>query len=140
MKVAGAWRYVYWVFDQAGQVIDVFVSAPRCGGSPAVLPARHRHDQDSASRGRHRPGSDLPDRAGGAAAGGVASNVSVRQHGVEADHGRLKARLAPMRGLKQERSAAVIVAGPAFIQNVRRGRYELAAEEPANRRVARGVR
>ena len=29
---------------------------------------------------------------------------------VEADHGRLKARLRPMRGLKQDRSARVIIA------------------------------
>jgi transposase, IS6 family len=55
---------------------------------------------------------------------------------VEADHGRLKARLRPMRGLKQDRSARVIIAGHAFVQNLRRGHYELAAEEPVNRRVA----
>ena len=55
---------------------------------------------------------------------------------VEADHGRLKARLRPMRGLKQDRSARVVIAGHALVQNVRRGHYELAAEEPATRRVA----
>ena len=55
---------------------------------------------------------------------------------VEADHGRLKARLRPMRGLKQDRSARVIIAGHAFVQNVRRGHYELAVEEPEGRRVA----
>jgi transposase, IS6 family len=46
---------------------------------------------------------------------------------VEADHGRLKARLRPMRGLKQDRSVSVIIAGHAFIQNVRRGHYEPAS-------------
>jgi hypothetical protein len=55
---------------------------------------------------------------------------------IEADHGRLKARLWPMRGLKQDRSATVVIAGHSFVQNVRRGHYELAVEEPANRRVA----
>src|SRR6266516_1418946 len=55
---------------------------------------------------------------------------------VEADHGRLKARLRPMRGLKQDRCAAVIIAGHAFVQNLRRGRYELAVEEPPSRRLA----
>jgi len=30
----------------------------------------------------------------------------------------------------------VIIAGQAFVQNVRRGHYELAAEEPMNRRLA----
>jgi transposase-like protein len=57
-------------------------------------------------------------------------------HRVEADHGRLKARLWPMRGLKQDRSARVVIVGHALVQNVRREYYELAAEEPANRRVA----
>jgi IS6 family transposase len=55
---------------------------------------------------------------------------------VEADHGRLKARLRPMRGLKQDRSARVIIAGHALVQNLRRGHYELAVEELAPRRVA----
>jgi IS6 family transposase len=42
-----------------------------------------------------------------------------------------------MRSLKQDRSARVIVVvGHAFVQNVRRGHYELAVEVPANRRLA----
>jgi transposase-like protein len=57
-------------------------------------------------------------------------------NGVECDHGRLKARLRPMRGLKQDRSARVVIAGHALVQNVRRGHYELAVEEPATRRLA----
>jgi transposase-like protein len=40
---------------------------------------------------------------------------------VEADHGRLKARLRPMRGFKHDRSARIVIAGHAFVQNVRRG-------------------
>ena len=54
---------------------------------------------------------------------------------VEADHGRLKARLGPMRGLKRMRSLRTIVAGHAFVQNLRRGHYELAVDVPANDRV-----
>ena len=55
---------------------------------------------------------------------------------LEADHGRLKARLRPMRGLKQDRSARIVIAGHGFVQNLRRGHYELAVEEPMARRVA----
>ena len=55
---------------------------------------------------------------------------------VECDHGRLKARLRPMRGLKQDRSARVVIAGHSFMQNLRRGHYEFAVEEPVARRVA----
>jgi transposase, IS6 family len=55
---------------------------------------------------------------------------------IEADHGRLKSRLWPMRGLKQLHSARVITIGHAFVQNLRRGHYELGIEEPTTLRVA----
>ena len=55
---------------------------------------------------------------------------------VECDHGRLKARLRPMRGLKQDRSARAVIVGHAFIQNDRRGHYELAVDAPAKQRAA----
>jgi transposase-like protein len=54
---------------------------------------------------------------------------------IETDHGPLKSRLRPMRGLKQLRCAGVISAGHAFIQNIRRGHYELRAEEVVSLRV-----
>ena len=47
---------------------------------------------------------------------------------VECDHGRLKARLRPMRGVKTDRTATVIIEGHAFIQNLRRGHYELGVD------------
>ena len=40
-----------------------------------------------------------------------------------------------MRGLKSLRCTRVITAGHAFIQNIRRGHYELGTEEVLNRRV-----
>ncbi len=47
---------------------------------------------------------------------------------VECDHSRLKARLRPMRGVKTNRTASVVIRGHAFIQNLRRGHYELAVD------------
>jgi IS6 family transposase len=47
---------------------------------------------------------------------------------IEADHGGLKARLRPMRGLKRLSSARVISAGHAFVQNLRCGHYELGVD------------
>jgi transposase, IS6 family len=41
-----------------------------------------------------------------------------------------------MRGLKQFHSAARIAAGHAFVQNLRRGHYELATEVPPPLRLA----
>jgi transposase, IS6 family len=66
----------------------------------------------------------------------MAPHRAVWQQPVECDHGRLKARLRPMRGLKRDRSARVVIMGHALVQNVRRGHYELAVEEPAHRRLA----
>lgn len=43
---------------------------------------------------------------------------------------------APMRGLKRDRTARVIVAGHAFIQNVRRGFYDLGTDVPSGARLA----
>jgi IS6 family transposase len=40
---------------------------------------------------------------------------------IECDHGRLKARLGPMRGLKKDRSARTVILGHALVQNLRRG-------------------
>jgi transposase-like protein len=56
---------------------------------------------------------------------------------IEADHGRLKAQLRPMRGLTRQASAGTIAAGHAFVQNLRRGHYDIATEaEPQNRMQA----
>jgi IS6 family transposase len=55
---------------------------------------------------------------------------------IEADHGRLKARLRPMRGLKRDHTARVIMRGDALMQNIRRGHYELGVETRRHRRVA----
>ncbi len=56
---------------------------------------------------------------------------------MEYDHGKLKARLRSTRGLTTFRSARTIIEGHAFIQNLRRGHYELGLEDGHSRlRVA----
>jgi transposase-like protein len=137
VKVAGRWRYVYRAIDQFGQVIDVFVS-PRRDGTAA-----RRFFERAIGTTKIMPSEVVTD---------LAPTYSVvleellptawhrtdryANNRIEADHGRLKARLRPMRGLRQEHSARVVIAGHAFVQNVRHGHYELAVEEPANRRLA----
>jgi transposase-like protein len=54
---------------------------------------------------------------------------------IESDHGRLKARLRPMRALKRLSSAATTAAGHPFVQNLRRGHYELTTDLPPHDRV-----
>ena len=47
---------------------------------------------------------------------------------IECDHGRLKVRRRPRRGIKTKRTASTLIRGHAFIQNLRRGHYELDTE------------
>jgi transposase-like protein len=55
---------------------------------------------------------------------------------IEADHGQLKRRLRPMRGLQTDRTAQVVIAGHAFMQNLRRGHYDIALDHPPATRLA----
>ncbi|HTE71332.1 MAG TPA: IS6 family transposase [Actinomycetes bacterium] len=137
VKVAGQWRYVYRAIDQLGQIIDVFrlPTAQRQSSSP-FLRAGYR-------RTTVRPSEVVTDRAPTypmvleelLPAAWHRTDRSANNH-IEADHGRLKSRLRPMRGLKQDHSARAVIAGHAFVQNVRRGHYELAVDVPVNRRMA----
>ena len=54
---------------------------------------------------------------------------------IETDHGRLTARLRPMRGLQRVTSARTIAAGHAFVQNLRRGHYAITGDLPMHDRV-----
>jgi transposase, IS6 family len=137
VKVAGRWRYVYRAIDQFGQVIDVSVSPQR------DTAAARRFFEQAIGTTKVAPVEVVTDRA--ATYPMVLEELlpapwhrteQYANNRVEGDHGRLKARLRPMRGLKQDRNARVVVVGHAFVQNVRRGHYELATEEPANRRLA----
>ncbi len=47
---------------------------------------------------------------------------------IEWGHGRLKARLRPMRGLRTDHTACTVIRGHAFMQNLRRGHYEVDVE------------
>ena len=46
-----------------------------------------------------------------------------------------QARLRPMRGLKRHRSVRTVAAGHAFVQNLRRGHYDIATERPIHERL-----
>jgi hypothetical protein len=54
---------------------------------------------------------------------------------IEADHSQLKHWLRPMPGLRTDRTAQVIIAWHAFIQNLRRGHHEIAVDVPRAKRL-----
>jgi transposase-like protein len=137
VKVGGTWRYLFRAIDQLGQVIDVFLSPRR------DREAARRFFERALGRTRVSPVEVATDRYPvyprvldellPAAFHETEVHVNNR---LETDHGRLKARLRPMRGLKRDRTARVIVAGHAFIQNLRRGFYDLGTDVPPAARLA----
>jgi transposase-like protein len=136
VKVAGKWRYVYRAIDQFGQVIDVFVSPRRDGR------AASRFFEQAIGMTKTTPTEVVTDQA--AAYPAVLEELlpaawhrteQYANNRIECDHGRLKAWVRPMRGLKQDRSARVVIAGHALVENLRRGHYELAVETPVNLRL-----
>src|SRR5438477_4538852 len=125
VKVAGRWRYVYRAIDQYGQVIDVSI-APR-----RDMQAGRRFFAEALG-GHGEPTEVVTDRAWTLLAvvddlmpGAFHNTEPYANNRIESDHGRLKSRLRPMRGLKRAHTARVILRGYAFMQNVRRGHYDL---------------
>ena len=124
VKVAGRWTYLYRAIDQHGQVIDVLVSTRRDAAAARVFLAR-------ALRHGPVPVEIVTDRAP-VYPRVVDEMVPAARHvteqyaksAIEADHGRLKARLRPMRGIKRLASARTIAAlrGSSIRPGTRNGR------------------
>ena len=136
VKVAGAWRYVYRAVDDEGQVIDVYVSPRR-----DIAAARRFFTTAITAHGE--PDEVVTDLAQALETvidelvpDAFHNTEQYANNRVECDHGRLKARLRPMRGLKTDRTATVVIAGHAFMRNVRRGHYELGVVGEPRLRVA----
>src|SRR4051794_19986795 len=130
-------RYVYRAIDQHGQVLDVLVSIRRDAA------AARRFFRRVLTSLKVTPGEVVTDAA--AVYPAVLDELipSAWHHveryannRIEADHGQLKHRLRPIRGLRTDRTGAVIIAGHAFMQNLRRGHYELGLHVPPALRVA----
>jgi transposase-like protein len=137
VKVNGVWRYVYRAVDQHGQVIDVLVSARR------DAQAARRFFTRALRTLKVMPSEVVTDAA--PVYPGVLDELlpaawhHVEQYAnnpIEADHGQLKHRLRPMRGLQTDRTAQVVIAGHAFLQNLRRGHYELGVDARHGLRIA----
>jgi transposase-like protein len=133
----GAWRYLFRAIDQFGQVIDVFLSPRR------DAQAARRFFERAIDRTRISPVEVTTDRyraypriIDDLLPAAFHDTEAYANNPIETDHGRLKARLRPMRGLKRDRTAKVIVAGHAFVQNLRRGFYDLGIDVPPSARLA----
>ena len=125
VKVAGTWRYVYRAVDQFGQVIDVYVSTRRDTAAATRFFAKAISTHGDPVEITTDKAQALARAIDEVAPGAFHNTEQYANNRIECDHGRLKARLRPMRGLKRDRTAAVIICGHAFMQNLRRGHYEL---------------
>jgi len=135
VKVSGRWTYLYRAIDQHGQVIDVLLSDRRDLAAArrflilalraGTVPAEVTTDQAPAYP---RVLDELIPSA-------LHTVERYANNPVETDHGRLKARLRPMRGLKRRGSARINPAGHAFVQNLRRSHYKIATDIPARHRL-----
>lgn len=137
VKINEFWRYVYRAVDQHGQVIDVLVSARRDAA------AARRSFRRALATLKVTPSEVVTDAAPVYPA--VLDELipsachHVERHAsnpIEADHSQLKHRLRPMRGLRTDPTATVIITGHAFMQNLRRGHYELGLDAPSGLRIA----
>jgi hypothetical protein len=113
--------------DQHGQIIDVYVSARRDTTSA-------RRFFETALDAHGEPVEVVTDGAPALRAlieelipAAFHNTEQYANNRIEADHSRLKSRLRPMRGLKRDHTARVIMRGHALMQNIRRGHYELRA-------------
>jgi transposase, IS6 family len=125
-RIRGCWHYIYRAIDGGGQIVDAYVSPTR-----HMVAARRFFEHAIAATGT-TPRRVITDKAGAyppALATGVPGVLHrtgrYRTNGIERDHGFLKERLRPMRGLKSSRSAAVFVVGHALVRNICRGFYRI---------------
>jgi transposase-like protein len=123
-RIGGRWHYIYRAIDGSGQIVDAYVSPTR-----DMVAARSFFECAIASTGI-TPRRVITDKAAtyppalAVVVPGVKHRTGrYRTNGIERDHGFLKERLGPMRGLKSISSAAIFTRGHALMRNIRRGFY-----------------
>src|SRR5262245_48345658 len=130
-RIRGHWHYIYRAIDGGGQIIDAYVSPRR-----DMQAARAFFERAIASTGTAPrrvmtdKAADYPLARGLAVPGVLHRTKQYRTNGIERDHGFLKERLRPMRGLKSVESTAVFARGHALMRNIRRGFYTVMEAVP----------
>src|ERR671939_792139 len=130
-RIRGRWHYIYRAIDGHGQIVDASVSPTR------DMAAARRFFEVAITSSGTTPRRVITDKAGAyppalavAVPGVLHRTGRHRTNGIERDHGFLKERLRPMRGLKSVPSAAIFVRGHALMRNIRRGFYRVVESVP----------
>ena len=130
MKVGGKWAYLYRAVDQHGTTIDFYLSPTR----NTAAAKRFRGKALNGLKDWEKPTVINTDRApayGAALAalkaeGRYPENIEHRQmkylnNVPEADHGRLKCLICPVRGFKTLRTAYATIKGFEVMRALRKG-------------------
>jgi IS6 family transposase len=130
-RIRGRWHYIYRAIDGLGQIVDAYVSPTR-----DAVAARGFFERAIASSGT-TPRRVITDKAATyplalavAVPGVLHRSGRYRTNGLEHDHGFLKERLRPMRGLKSVASAAIFMCGHALMRNIRHRFYWIVESVP----------
>ncbi len=130
-RIRGRWHYIYRAIDEHGQIVDAYVSPTR------DLAAAQTFFERAIACSGTTPRRVITDKAAtyppalAAAVPGVLHRTGrYRTNGIERDHGFLKERLRPMRGLKSVASAVIFMRGHALMRNIRRGFYRIVQSVP----------
>jgi transposase, IS6 family len=129
LKVAGRWVYLYRAIDQFGQVIDMLASPKRDLAATRRFFTRVLEHGPSPIRQRStRPSSRRSPRVPGTT---PSPTPTIRSNPITAIKvpapADARSQRAPLRASSQCRAR--------FIQNIRRGHYELGSKETVNPRV-----
>jgi transposase, IS6 family len=137
IKIRKQWHYLFRAIDDAGQIVDVYLSDRRdraaaqaffegALATSTVTPSRVTTDKAKCYPPALRP--VLPD---------VEHRTSkYLNNGLERDHQHLKGRMRPMRGFKTLGSAGNFSRGHALIRNLRQGFSTLTAAVAVPLRLA----
>ena len=137
LKIGRRWRYVFQAIDEAGQIIDVYLSDHRDRAAAQTF-----FEQALVSTGT-RPSRVTSDKAKcyPPALRAVLPKAEHRtskflNNRLERDHQHLKGRVRPMRRFKCAGTASTFCRGHALIRNLRQGFSALTATIAPRRRLA----
>jgi transposase, IS6 family len=137
VKVGGTWRYLFRAIDQFGQVIDVFLSPRRNGEAArrffARAMGRTRIAPVEVTTDRYRAYPRILDDLLPAA---FHEHGGLRQQPHRDRPRTLEGPTSTDARAEARPHRQVIVAGHAFVQNLRRGFYDLGTNVPSSARLA----
>ena len=133
VKVKGAWKYLYRAIDEDGYTIDFYLSQrrnakaakkflkklinnnPNCDLS--VINTDKNPSYTQAIRELKFEGHLSPDV--------MHSQIKYRNNGIEADHGKLKQLINPVRGFQSMKTAYATIKGFEIMRMFKKGQFDI---------------